>query len=207
MIYLTKVPEPMKPHIVKIFDGEYDIPMKFNGSPNIVDIGANIGAFTVWAAERWKGKVIAIEPNKSNFEILQINTAFLGDRVGLMNAAVRADKSNTKLYDGKNNCGECSFFKGEEQADTFTEVNVITPLELPHNIDILKIDTEGCEIEILLELLKLKVHPKAILVEYHTEKDRRVIDDILEPFYNMWASIAQMPGFGVVKYVLNSIEY
>lgn len=207
MIYLTKVPESMRNHVIKIFDGEYDIPMKFNGSPNIVDIGANIGAFTVWAAERWNAKVIAIEPNKANFEILQINTAFLGDRVGLINSAVRADKSNNKLYDGKNNCGECSFFKGDEQLDTFTEVDIITPLELPPNIDILKIDTEGCELEILLELLKLQMRPKAILLEYHSEKDRRAIDTLLEPFYTMWASISEMPGFGVVKYVSNSIEY
>ena len=207
MILLKKVPDNMKRHVVKVFDGEYDIPMKFSGSPNIVDIGANIGSFSVWAVTRWNAKVIAIEPNKANFEMLQINTAELGDKIGLINAAVRADKSNNKLYDGKNNCGECSFFKGKEQAETWTEVDIVLVSELPTEVDVVKIDTEGCEVEIVEELVKLKVFPKAFLMEYHSEPDRRKLESVLVPYYNLWGALTLDPGQGIVKYVLNTVKY
>jgi methylase of polypeptide subunit release factors len=41
----------------------------------VLDIGANVGAFSIWAAHRWPGSTIqAYEPNPSTFALLQTNT-------------------------------------------------------------------------------------------------------------------------------------
>jgi len=40
----------------KILAGGYDIPMlELKGELKILDIGANVGAFSMWAAQKWPG--------------------------------------------------------------------------------------------------------------------------------------------------------
>ena len=204
---LKKVPETMKPHVAKVLDGEYDVPLGFGPGITILDIGANVGAFTVWAAKRWGGCVTAIEPIRENFEMLEINTAELGGRVNLINAAVRSNVDNKIMYVGKNNCGEYSFFKGQSQTEEVVEVDVMSTASLPLNSHIIKVDTEGCEVEIIRDLLQLGARPIIFLAEYHSEADRRTIDELLNPLYVMWGSASDRPDFGVVKYVSKMVDY
>ena len=69
-----------------------------------------------------------------------------------------------------------------------------------NKIDILKIDTEGCEVEILESLQKILSETDYVLVEYHSEKDRRKIDSLLENF-NVFSSNAFTINCGQVKYI------
>lgn len=191
----------MRSHVAAIFNGEYDLPAKFR-DPEIVDIGANVGAFIIWALGRWGGHVTAYEPNKANFFLLKENVAYLGGRVTLINAAVRQNRLDNRLFNGKTNCGACSFFQLGEQEETWTEVNVVKPSSLPP-ADILKIDTEGCEFEILKEMTNLRIlNSKVILLEYHRREDRRIIDYLLKD-YTLWACKSSHPDRGILKYVHN----
>ena len=67
-------------------------------------------------------------------------------------------------------------------------------------IDILKIDTEGSEVEILDSLLPYLPYVGVIIIEYHSEKDRRCIDDQLATHVLFGANICK-PHLGIVKYI------
>jgi Methyltransferase FkbM domain len=54
------------------------------------------------------------------------------------------------------------------------------------NVDVLKIDTEGCEVPILRSLAKYLPEVKVLYVEYHSERDRRLIDEILAETHVLW---------------------
>jgi hypothetical protein len=67
-------------------------------------------------------------------------------------------------------------------------------------IDILKIDTEGCEVEILSSLQPYLPYVGIVMIEYHSEKDRRRIDDRLETHILFDANICK-PRLGIIKYI------
>ena len=54
------------------------------------------------------------------------------------------------------------------------------------NVDILKIDTESCEVPILQSLSDYLPDVKVLYVEYHSERDRRMIDGILADTHVLW---------------------
>lgn len=95
----------MQRHVQNVLDGEYDVPYR---APIILDIGANIGSFALWAIERWPGcHVHCFEPLPDNFELLERNLRHVADRVTLNKIAI-GDESLTRLFLGRNNCGEAS---------------------------------------------------------------------------------------------------
>jgi hypothetical protein len=63
----------IKTHLIQIFyDEVYTRYMKISRSNIIIDVGAHIGIFTLYAAKRGK-RVIAIEPVPSNYKWLHVN--------------------------------------------------------------------------------------------------------------------------------------
>lgn len=185
-------PETMRPHCDDVLAGEYDVPYLAK-APVILDIGANVGSFALWALKKWPdAKLICYEPAIRNFEYL---TANLEGKAALHNLAV-GSPSRTKLYQGRHNCGECSFFLGTEQTPQYETVTTISALDLPP-ADILKIDTEGCEYEILTKVWQRDYD--IILCEYHSETDRRNIDYLLLDYVLCGAKIFR-PDRGILKY-------
>ena len=71
----------------EVFSGEYESGHDGSGL-TIVDIGANIGAFAVWASLRWPGSTIhCYEANPETFPYLKRNTA-ADPRIHCMHVAV-----------------------------------------------------------------------------------------------------------------------
>ena len=192
----------MIPHIEKIFKGEYDIAYE-NENPVILDIGGNIGGFCLWANKKWKNsKIYSYEPIKNNFEILKLNTKDF-DNIMIMNLAIGSKTEQRKMYYGAHNVGECSFQHGTEQVEEGEDVSVLAASLLP-KANIVKIDTEGAEVEILENMV---IKPDVYLIEYHSAYDRRRIDNILYDYTLVAADIAN-PNCGIVKYALSSaIKY
>lgn len=105
----------------------------------LVDIGANIGAVSVWAASQG-ARVIAVEPEPDNLKYLRMNIADNGVDVTVDPVAV-SDQAGT---------GFIAAGHGHSQlADTGTEVAVCTLAELldRNNVTecVLKVDIEGSE--------------------------------------------------------------
>jgi FkbM family methyltransferase len=188
----------MKFHIERVLDGEYDIPC--DGPQTILDLGANVGSFALWAAKKWPGsKIYCYEPSQANFELLTSNVAQIGNCSIVCNKEAVGDVSLTKLYKGLNNPGECSLHKREEQKDEYEEIKTIDPSQLPE-ATIIKLDVEGAEDYILESLSKLnKLKYDAVLLEYHGEENRRKVDALLAEYIVVGGCIYG-PHRGVLKY-------
>lgn len=189
------IPDDMISHVGKIFSGEYECDW-VKGAPIILDIGANVGGFAVWAAYRWPhASIHSYEPVLSNYDLLLENTKAFVDRVDCYNVGV-GEPGLRDIYYGKHNRGECSLFKGAEQRDAGEQVQIIDPQKLPES-HLVKIDTEGAEIEILEGMTYL---PFAYVIEYHSDANRRTIDRLLHD-YTLMEMQSTSPNYGIVKYV------
>lgn len=171
-------PSNMAGHVTEVLNGEYDIAdLKFDHSPIVIDLGANVGSFTIWAMNRWKDAVVhAYEPNPGNFALLQKNVKHLP--AILYNVAVSDHFGEECLYDGKHNCGESSLVDVRASRESGTIVKVISGEYLPP-ADIIKLDTEGSEWEIISTYTHL-YGVTAIMVEWHKVEDHDRIKNFLE---------------------------
>ncbi len=189
-------PPSMAAHAQKVLRGEYDLPYD-HPAPVVLDIGANVGAFALWALGRWPGcRLHCYEPLPANFALLRQNLAHLeGTSVSLYPFAV-GDPARTRLFLGKNNCGEASFFDLGEQSRESVEVQTRAPDVLP-GAQIIKIDAEGSEVEILSGLAE--VDADVVLLEYHSERNRRQVDALLSEYVLVGGEV-RGPHRGVMKY-------
>lgn len=187
------IPNNMISHVGKIFSGEYAIGKIDN--PHIIDIGANVGGFAVWAHEYFLNpKIDCYEPIKANYELLRQNIE--GTDIACRNIAIGKDDGERMMYYGLHNCGEASMFQGEEQRAEGEMVKIMSAKHLPR-CDIMKIDTEGAEIEILENLVNF---PSVFLIEYHSAYNRRRIDQLLED-YTLIECTMRGYNYGILKYI------
>jgi hypothetical protein len=106
------------------------------------------------------------------------------------------DPARTRLFLGKNNCGEASFFNLGEQSSESVEVLTRAPDVLP-KAQIIKIDAEGSEIEILSGLGRPDYD--VVVLEYHSERNRRQADALLADYVLVGGEVRGLHR-GVMKY-------
>jgi len=162
-----------EPEVVNLF-GKYLLPDK-----DFVDIGANIGFYTIHSAKRMtKGRVVALEPVKSAYErlikniernnveqVASVVRCFVSNKNGLL--AIRtilgmeeyssASESNIKFHD-------------QDQSFVTETVSCLTLDEIvcEHQLNpgLIKIDVEGAEYKVLLGAKKcLKEFSPTLIVE------------------------------------------
>jgi FkbM family methyltransferase len=173
-------------HVIFELFVEQIYPVRVRAGSIVIDIGAHIGCFTVWAASQG-ARVFAYEPFPPNFTALQRNLARnrLND-VYLFNLAVAGDRQTRKLFlpQNKMDSGRNSLYpgRGTETIDveSVTLDQVLSANRLEH-VDLLKIDCQGAEYEILY-----KANPQtlarisAIIVEceYFEGEEKRSVGGI-----------------------------
>ena len=158
-----------------VFGGEYESP-NLPDEPNIIlDIGANIGCFAVWAHDRWPGaSLLCYEPNAEASRICEINAPF----ARVLSAAVTTAKEPelTVYYDWSMShtrpvdAADVDYWRTQTPSSGTVKVPAIHPRDLPP-CDILKLDAEGVEPEILENYQHLST-VKYCVYEYHSEKHR-----------------------------------
>jgi len=142
----------------------------------IVDIGAQAGIFSVFAANIAKnGHVYSFEPFKSNYELLLKNKKINNFRnIHAFNLGVTGNSEKTRLYVSETNTGGHSVIW--KNSGDFVEINTTTLsdiLRTTGKIDYLKIDAEGSEYEILLNTPKNAMKKiMKVSLEYHDFFDK-----------------------------------
>ena len=88
-------PEPMLDAVRYVLSGEYE--SDYDGAGlDILDLGANVGSFALWANLRWPGSTIrCYEPNPGTFAYLKRNVAGSGN-ITAVNAAVYPGIGSTR---------------------------------------------------------------------------------------------------------------
>lgn len=137
----------------------------------VVDIGAHVGAFSVFAATHNKGiRVLSYEPHPENFAILQANIKLNQiSNVSAFQLAIADERGKFKLFVSPFSLAH-SLINSKED-DTAIDIQCITLEDVLKNIsqcDLLKLDCEGAEYGIFFsttEQLLRKV--KFITAEVH----------------------------------------
>jgi len=172
----------------------------------VVDIGANIGAATLFFVNAYpEAQYLCYEPSPSTFSYLEQNTTSLR-QVTCFNFGLSDRYSATKLFAGRSHCLQSSIVPNPEVTAEFEEVKLKkASFQLKEALAgrcILKIDTEGCEIPVLKDLgTELLESVEIIYLEYHSEADRRELDQLLEPAFALWHARASLVHRGNLAYL------
>lgn len=136
----------------------YCLPDNMTGM-NVMDIGANIGAFSLAAASRG-AFVWAFEPEPENFNLLLINTEGMPVQKHCM---AIGNPGERKLY------GKYSNASLIKEDDNSCIVKTISLKEAVSDIvfDLIKLNCEGSEYEIIPEIEQLKPQIKKVIIEFH----------------------------------------
>ena len=151
------------------FDSEFRI----EKDDIIVDIGANIGAFSVYAAKKAdKGTVFSYEPDKENYSML-LKNKFLNDADNIFpfNQAISAKKCTIDFFVAKLNAAGHSIYKTDSgkkiKVESISLKDIITTNNIL-KINYLKIDAEGAEYDILMNTSpEIMRKIDKIVLEYH----------------------------------------
>lgn len=168
----------------------------FQEGETLWDVGANVGIFSLFAASQGT-KVTAFEPSPLNLEILSRNILIndfqnyityvplaLGNQTG--NTKIYMSRENFRAGGAHNSINSAKDQYGEALKNPI-ELSVLTltidkcceffDLEKPTHI---KIDVDGCELEVLEGAREVLTQVKSILVEnYPQNKDRERVHEIL----------------------------
>lgn len=157
---------------------EYFVPLPFEPR-SILDIGANVGAFAQRAHQRWPGaRIICCEPMPFNVSQLRRNVPA---GTVIYSAAVRERSGVDEIFLG-DNPATGGFVSFGRQTQKKLLVECIAAKDLPC-CDLVKVDTEGCEVEILSHL---PLHDtRAIFLEHHSRADAEALKALLEPGFKL----------------------
>lgn len=146
----------------------------------VVDVGANLGIYSLYASAR--ARVIAIEPFRKNWEFLRLNS---NKNVAPFQLAIGSTDGQRKLF-LSDLTASCSFDqKGLSSSYVIVETKRLDTFlrELGiEKVDALKIDTEGAEIEVLKSggdyLSERKIKQVAVAA-YHYSTEAQEVHDLL----------------------------
>lgn len=153
-----------------LFNQEYNIKLDFEPKV-IIDLGANIGLSTVFFLNKYPDcKIFAVEPEKSNYHLLENNLKNYNN-CKIYNYGIWDKPAILTIKD--NNLGNWGFSVEETEIADENTIKAITLDEIIkqnniQQIDILKIDIEGAEIELFKNNYEhwLKI-TKVIIIELH----------------------------------------
>ena len=164
----------------------YPIPSDLVDVQVVLDIGANVGATSVYFAAGFPEAVIhAFEPAPETFAMLARNVGGFHNvephPFGLHESTRQAD-----LYRGLVGPGQASIDKRPTVGSQADRVRLESAGEWwgssqLERIDVLKVDTEGCEVPILRSLGEALRDVKVLYLELHSSEDHDTVDAMLAP--------------------------
>lgn len=174
------------------------ITQEIKDDDNFLDAGTNFGSYAFLASRRTKGRVVAIEPCFENFAIARLNLkkytntsvllAALSDKIGLVD-----------LHINKQNHGGHTLLNDKEYADVigandstynaqFSDIQstiAITVDSLGIPFDIMKIDTEGYEMQVIEGASGALMHVRLMCIETHFQGKPTNLIERLYPVFEL----------------------
>ena len=155
----------------------------------VVDIGAAFGFYTIISSKRvgTNGKVVAIEAHPGNFEMLNRNIKLNRlTNVIPLNYAVYSKETKVKLYNTYSIMPESA----GKSMNKFVEVsantldNILQQEEKIINVNWIKIDVEGAELEVLKGAHNVLSKSKdiSLLIEVHGRNNYRPLIEFLDSY-------------------------
>jgi len=118
----------------------------------VVDAGAYIGDTTAWYLTRFpEARVIAVEPDPENFELLQTNCKPYGERANLVQAALWSKETTLHLQAASKRDAVTVSDGGGHFACRGVSLTTLMQMYDLAAIDLLKCDIEGAEVEVFSE--------------------------------------------------------
>lgn len=160
-LLMDKIYEPTETNLVRSQINKGDI---------VVDMGANIGYYTLIFAELvgGDGKVFAFEPDPDNFSLLSKNVKENKfDNIVLVNKAVSDINGKTKLYLSEDNKGDHRIYdSGENRDSVVVDVVYLDDFlsEYKNKIDFIKMDIQGAEGNALNGMINILKNNKKIKI-------------------------------------------
>lgn len=161
-----------------IYSPPDEVALALGARPNlsVLDLGANIGLFTLNVFHRWGGgvTVTAVEPDPANIELLYRNVHVNGHagRVKVLEAAVGTADASAEFAGGLAELSQLSHLANErarrQRHDRFT-VGVVDFFPLARGHDFIKIDIEGAEWGILQDPRLRELEAVVLVLEWHLE--------------------------------------
>lgn len=175
--------------------------------PVILDVGANVGTFALYAKLAYHPDAIihCFEPCPSTLDLLRANiTPFTG--ITIHPLALGQTDGEIDLYLDREH-PVCHSVKphlipkpaGQIRVPIRDAGVVWDELKLDE-LDVLKLDAEGCEVEVLEALGTRLSQVRVVLVEFHTPEDRWRIDTLLAS-HALFSAQAYSHFVGVMKFV------
>jgi FkbM family methyltransferase len=143
------------PHIVR--EREYRHLSGLNNPKIIVDLGANVGYTTLWLKQQYPDSmIIAVEPSRSNYELLIRNIELSGHSdIKAINAGIwNRDGYLVQINDEKSDMWTAQFDVTDSNSSDGVPVVTLNTIMDEYNIsmiDILKVDIEGAERHLLTD--------------------------------------------------------
>lgn len=198
-------------HIHDVLTGNVYKPVQLKDfSPTrIIDIGANVGASAIYFHSQYpNAQVTCFEPSTKNFRYLTQNLQDI-NHITLNPFGLSDTTKITTLFEGKTQCLQYSIFKNTEVSESGEQIQLKAAFdevkEIIENQTVIKIDTEGCEFPILNSIKTLFNQLQVIYLEFHSEKDRIRIDNLLNQTHGLWNASVKHPHRGDVCYLHRSL--
>lgn len=140
----------------------------------VLDCGANIGATTLWFANRFPtARVVAVEPDPANAWLLARNVRTVAERVSVVRGGVWSHSTRLDLRPGFDHRG-WSVRVVEEQTGPICAYDIpeLLAMEGRREIDVLKMDIERAEEVVLRDCRAWIGMVKVLLVEFHGDRAR-----------------------------------
>ena len=178
-------------------ENQYHIPLK---SPKIIiDIGANIGTFSILMAHKYpKAKIFAYEPCPSTYKLLTHNVYINNVKnVKTFQLGVTGTRGKIDFFVSKASGLGSLFPTGRFFKKTSINTDTLNNIFIQHDIkkcDLLKLDCEGAEYEIFFS-----IHPSLlkkidnIVLEYHDHLTKHNHHQLIKFLRNQGYSVRVVP--------------
>jgi FkbM family methyltransferase len=139
----------------------------------VLDLGAGVGEFSILASRRIgeQGRVIAIEPNPEDFELLKTNIEMNRcNNIVPVNLGVGKEPSEAEI----------AFWGRKFSCKIDILENIFERLNIKNSVNFVKLDIEGLEADVVTKSIEIIKEADVISLEFHGTKQK--LDELLLPY-------------------------